>query len=91
VNCSLSGAHFGWRGTSYEVWRAPEGANDSLKGIKGTIPPGKVVGWFHTHPSTASQGYLAGASPGDIGFTQAYARVPGVIVTHEGYKYIPYH
>ncbi len=73
---------------SYEVWRVPEGTADSLKTIVGTKPPVNVVGWFHTHPNPMSEGFLATASPGDIAFTQ-YAGVPGVIVTHEGYKYIP--
>jgi RHS repeat-associated protein len=46
-----------------------------------------VEGWFHTHPALPAEGYLARPSDADRELTN-WARVPGVIKTHEGDKFI---
>jgi hypothetical protein len=73
---------------AYRVIRVPAGTRDGLATIVGTRPsparPEKVVAWFHTHPNTTAEGYTTGASPGDIGFTNSEAKVPGIIREHGG-------
>ncbi|BBM03575.1 hypothetical protein GL2_36490 [Microbulbifer sp. GL-2] len=82
-----------WTG-KYTVIRVPAGTRDSLATISGTRPGWsivhKTVGWFHTHPNTVAEGYTHTPSPGDIGFTKNYAKVPGVIKTHNGDQFTPY-
>ena len=77
-----------------QVVRVLPGTRDGLGTIAGTRPSetggDEVVGWFHTHPNTAKEGYTADPSPGDKGFQRAYAKAPGIIETHEGRKTIPY-
>jgi hypothetical protein len=61
------------------------GTRDSLPSIVNSRPSvinQTVVGWYHTHPNTAAEGYSYPASPGDVGFTRVEAKVPGVIKTH---------
>jgi len=76
------------------VIRVPAGTRDGLATIVGTRPVDnadqKVVAWFHTHPNTAAEGYSSGPSPGDLGYTTGEAKVPGIIETHDGRKFIPY-
>jgi len=77
-----------------EVVRVPPGDRDGLGTIVGTRPADnadqQTVGWFHTHPNKASEGYGSGPSPGDTGFQNGEAKVPGIIETHDGQKTIPY-
>src|SRR5262249_17123918 len=74
--------------------RVPAGTRDGLATIAGTRPADtkdqQVVGWFHTHPNKASEGYGSGPSPADVGFQRAYAKCPGIIETHDGRQIIPY-
>ena len=83
-----------WTWDGYDAIRVAPGTRDSLGTINGTRPncifTCSVVGWFHTHPNWNSEGYGYKASPGDIGFTQTEAQVPGVILTHHGLVTIPY-
>ena len=82
-----------WSGT-FRVVRVPAGTRDSLPGITGTRPwewgGDTLIAWFHTHPNTADEGYSPDPSPGDVAFTNGYAKVPGVIETHDGRRIIPY-
>ncbi len=77
-----------------EVYRVPAGTRDGLGPIVGTRPPDnehqQVVSWFHTHPNKVAEGYGHGPSPGDTGWQNDEAKVPGIIETHEGRKTIPY-
>jgi len=77
-----------------EIERVPGGTRDGLATISGTRPEGtsdrQVVGWFHTHPNKNSEGYRTGPGIGNIRFTHAEARVPGIIETHDGRIIIPY-
>jgi hypothetical protein len=84
-----------WLWSDYDMIRVGPGTRDSLPTINGTRPTCiflcSVEGWFHTHPNWNSEGYDGyKASPGDIGFTQSEAQVPGVIMTHQKPVYIPY-
>jgi len=61
--------------------------NDSV--IPGPVPnvAGKdTVGFFHTHPNTASEGYVSGPSPADSNFSRGTG-VPGIIRSHDGMYY----
>lgn len=82
-----------WTG-KYSVTRANAGTRDSLPAMSNSKPSWslltKPVGWFHTHPNKASEGYKIGPSTGDINFTKRYAEVPGVVVTHQGIIVIPF-
>ena len=77
-----------------EVYRVPAGTRDGLGPIVGTRPPDnehqQVVSWFHTHPNKNSEGYGQEPSPGDTGWQNSEAKVPGIIETHDGRKTIPY-
>ena len=77
-----------------EIVRVGAGTRDGLGTIVGTRPADnkdqEVVAWFHTHPNKASEGYGSGPSPGDIGWQNREAKVPGIIETHDGRKTIPY-
>jgi hypothetical protein len=85
-----------WNGQTgaYQVSRVPAGTRDGLAPIVGTRPspaaPWVLVAWFHTHPNKASEGYVSDPSPGDLGYTTGEAKVPGIIKTHDGDKFIPY-
>ncbi len=76
------------------VIRVEPGSRDRLPTIVGTRPPDtteqEVVAWFHTHPNTQTEGYRLQAGIGDVAFTRAEAKVPGIIQTHEGRDTIPY-
>ena len=75
----------------FKVIRVAAGTRDSLATIQGTRPSGVVVGWFHTHPNTVAEGYApTSPSAGDIGFTRQEAKVPGVVIHHNGMFLIPY-
>lgn len=77
-----------------EIIRVPAGTRDGLGTMLSTRPPDndkqEVIGWFHTHPNTSAEGYVSDPSPGDRGFQNGYAKVPGIIETHDGRKTIPY-
>lgn len=77
-----------------EVQRVGSGTRDSLGPIVGTRPPDnadqQVVGWFHTHPNTDREDYVSDPSPGDMGWQNHEAKVPGIIKTHDCRKSIPY-
>ena len=66
-----------WKKQGYEARSA----------IAASDKPKNAVGWFHTHPNTEAEGYLARPSQSDIDNTAAYG-VPGIVVTHDGYKYL---
>jgi type VI secretion system secreted protein VgrG len=74
--------------------RVPGGTRDGLGTIAGTrpveSPDQRVVGWFHTHPNVAAEGYGSGPSPGDVGWQRAEGKSPGIIETHDGRKIIPF-
>ncbi|MDH6243210.1 hypothetical protein M2432_000839 [Mycobacterium sp. OTB74] len=76
------------------VKRVPRGSRDGLGPIVGTRPTDsatqRVVAWFHTHPNTDAEGYGSGPSPADIAWQNAEAKVPGIILTHDGTKFIPF-
>jgi hypothetical protein len=76
------------------VRRVPRGSRDGLGPIVGTRPVDtatlRVVAWFHTHPNTSDEGYASGPSPGDINFQNGEAKVPGIILTHDGTQFIPF-
>jgi hypothetical protein len=76
------------------VTRVPGGTRDGLGTIAGTRPADsenqQVVGWFHTHPNTAAEGYRSGPSPADVSWQNAYGKAPGLIETHEGRMLIPF-
>jgi RHS repeat-associated protein len=65
-------------------------------GTRASLPIGRppwivyhtVVGFYHTHPNTGAEGYLADPSDADRLFTANIAKVPGVIRTHVGDKYM---
>jgi RHS repeat-associated protein len=77
--------------SAYSVIRVPGGTRDSLSLAKPSVPPGyTIVGVFHTHPNTVTEGYSHVASPADIRFIQNYAQVPSVIMTHNGPVITPY-
>src|SRR5207237_645242 len=70
------------------VLRVPAGGRDVLRTILGTRPTDdaaqEVVGWFHTHPNTLNEGYSSEPGFGDIRFTHAEAKAPGIVETHDG-------
>jgi hypothetical protein len=70
---------------NYSIERFPAGTRDS---INPTVRPVNAVGVFHGHPNTRAEGYSPDPSQADISWTQNTARVPHVIITHEGYKYV---
>ena len=75
----------------FKVIRVAAGTRDTLATIVGTRPSGMVVGWFHTHPNTAAEGYApTSPSNGDLGFTRLEAKAPGVVIHHNGMFLIPY-
>ena len=94
---SLKAEEGGWiyqrrRTGDYLTVRIESGTRDSLSGLAtGPIASDKydTVGWFHTHPNTAAEGYSPNPSGSDKAFTN-WAKIPGVIMTHNGIKYIPY-
>ncbi|HEY3778253.1 MAG TPA: RHS repeat-associated core domain-containing protein [Rhizomicrobium sp.] len=98
--CSLKHEQGGWIikwvWGGYDTLRVDPGTRDSLPTILNTRPEWcmllcGVEGWFHTHPNWNSEGYDGyRASPGDIEFTRGYAKVPGVIMTHQNPIIIPY-
>ena len=45
-----------------------------------------VVGFFHTHPNTATEGYTSGPSPADVNINTVTG-VPGIIRSHDGMYY----
>jgi hypothetical protein len=77
-----------------EVVRVPPGTRDGLGTIVGTRPPTndhqQTVGWFHTHPNKAEEGFGSDPSDGDTGFQNGEAKVPGIIETHDGRKTMPF-
>jgi hypothetical protein len=74
--------------------RVPAGTRDGLGTIAGTRPVDNdkqhVVGWFHTHPNVAAEGYGSGPSPADVGWQNAYGKAPGIVETHDGRQIIPF-
>ena len=70
--------------------RVGAGTRDSLPTIVGTRPATNVIGWFHTHPNKASEGFASGPSPGDISFTTSTALCPGLVQSHDGFFIIPF-
>ncbi len=74
------------------VQRVKAGSRDGLP--PGLPPPAsadlELVGSFHTHPNTVSEGYVSDPSPADRTFTRDVSRVPEIVETHEGRKSIPY-
>jgi hypothetical protein len=90
------GGWFLWRRDSHILQniRVGPGSRDGLPTIVGTRPPDsdiqQVVAWFHTHPNKSTEGYTSPASPGDINWQKAEAKVPGIIMTHDGVVTIPY-
>lgn len=90
------GGWFQWRKDSHilQSRRVPAGTRDGLATIVGTRPPDSdilaPVAWYHTHPNTAAEGYTHTASAGDIAWQNAEAKVPGIIMTHNGVVTIPY-
>ena len=75
----------------YYTVRVPSGSRDSLPSMVGSRPNpiwGDVVGWYHTHPNTRGEKYSPRPSPEDIEFTNKYAKVPAVVVSHEGYYFV---
>lgn len=69
----------------YSVSRFPAGTRDS---IRPTPKPPNAVGVFHTHPNTRTEGYSPDPSPSDINWTRNTAKVPHVVLTHEGARYV---
>ncbi len=76
----------------YEFVRWDEGTRDSS--TPTDRPPDNdeqiVIAWYHTHPNTDAEGYVADPSPADVTFTNDHAHVPGIVETHDGRKIIPY-
>ena len=70
----------------YSTVRVPPGTRDGLP-----LPPPptnshtELIGWFHTHPNTASEGYDVNPSGADKNVSNHFG-VPGVVDTHEGRK-----
>ena len=48
----------------------------------------RTVGVFHTHPNLPEEGYSPLPSPSDENFTENYAKVPHLVLTHDGAEWI---
>ena len=74
----------------FKVIRVGHGTRDSLPTIVGTKPQGMVLGWFHTHPDTSTEGYSPTfPSSDDVSFTRN-VRVTGLVIHHKGIIVKPY-